>query len=385
MTRSKAYSTCLSTGLFFLFSFLQMSLPNSLGTAIQTGYHLSAFQYSAFLSAFFYGAAIMTLPAGLIIDRLPIRTTLLISCGISVFISLCLTQTHSSMLFIAGRFIQGAAHGFALLLAIKVITYCFPVNKIGKITGLIIALGMVSGMIAQAPLFLLYQHFGLHVTLICLAILGVSIWAIIAFNILSTPLDSQSQKSAMHSLHSHLITALRNQQNWLIALYITLLNLVLMTLGASWGQHLLIQHHPLQLQSAALITTLLFLGILVGSPIFGWLSDKLQTRRLLILISTIITIFMLILLILTNKYIVISGIIFTIGFCNGSQTLGFTHAVASNSPQHTSISTELISIIIMLGSAVILPLFSNTIFTLLALIGMMILALIVLILSQDTI
>ena len=123
----------------------------------------------------FLVTAVMTLPAGLIIDRLPIRTTLLLSAGISVIMSLCIAYFASPTLLIAACCLQGATHGFALLIAIKVITYCFPANKIGKITGIIIALGMIGGMLAQAPLFLFYQYIGLHDTLEGLAILGISI------------------------------------------------------------------------------------------------------------------------------------------------------------------------------------------------------------------
>ena len=385
MTKSKAYIICISTGLFFLFGFLQMSLPNSLGMAIKAEYHFSSWQYDLFLSAFFYGTTMMTLPAGFIIDRFPLRITLLTSCGLSILLSIILSVCHAPMLYIACRFMQGAAHSFALLTAIKMITYCFPTNKIGRITGIIVGLGMIGGLLAQAPLFLLYQHCGLHITLLALAIFGVSIWVTITLTTLNIPVHKHIQPSTKYALYHPLVTTLRNPQNWLIALYVTLLNLILMALGASWGQHLLTQHQTLHAESAALITTLLFLGILMGSPILGWLSDRLQTRRWLLALSIIITIMLLIFLTLTTSDIVIAGIIFAIGLCNGSQILGFTHVVASNTRQHTAISTGFISIIIMLGSALILPLLGNTVFTLPILIGMMLLALLALLLSKDII
>jgi len=123
----------------------------------------------------------------------------------------------------------------------------------------------------------------------------------------------------------------------------------------------------------------------MGSPIFGWLSDRLQTLKWLIALSIITTTILLILLTLATSDIAIAGIIFAIGFCNGSQTLGFTHAVASNATQLTAISTGFISIIIMLSSGLILPLLGNTIFILPILIGMMFLAFLALFLSKDTI
>ena len=101
------------------------------------------------------------------------------------------------------------------------------------------------------------------------------------------------------------------------------------------------------------ITSLIFFGLIIGAPLMGWISDKLNSRRKPMLISSS-TIFLVILAIIyLNLPIVILGILFFIlGILSGSQVLSYPIVSKSNPPHLESTSLALVAIIVNMGGAV---------------------------------
>ena len=52
-----------------------------------------------------------------------------------------------------------------------------------------------------------------------------------------------------------------------------------MILGALWGVRYLVEMKGLNSHNAHLSCSLLFIGMIVGSPFFGWISDILKNRK----------------------------------------------------------------------------------------------------------
>ena len=63
-----------------------------------------------------------------------------------------------------------------------------------------------------------------------------------------------------------------------MAFTLALINLPVFILGGLWGILYLTQVHHLSSAEASYATTLFFVGVIFGSPAFGWLSDAMERR-----------------------------------------------------------------------------------------------------------
>ena len=69
-------------------------------------------------------------------------------------------------------------------------------------------------------------------------------------------------------------------QNWLACAYTCMMNLPLSLLGGLWGVMYLMDVHGFSKIDATYITSMLFVGMIFGSPLVGWISDRIGSRKL---------------------------------------------------------------------------------------------------------
>lgn len=171
----------------------------------------------------------------------------------------------------------------------------------------------------------------------------------------------KAQQKTLQSLGfwQSILKVLLYPQNWFCGLYTALLNLPVFLLGALWGIHYLMQAHHLTWIEASYATTLLFVGIIIGSPFFGWLSDAIGRRVLPMIIGAIISLGAMLVLIYVPDLSLMSilFLFFFIGFITSSQVLTYPLAAELNSIALTSTAISVISVTIMLSGVIFQPLF----------------------------
>ena len=166
--------------------------------------------------------------------------------------------THSFLLACIFRFMSGIGSAFCFLSSIRLASRWFPAKKMALITGLIVTMAMLGGMVAQTPLAVLAQSLGWRDTLLIDASFGVLIFIIIFYCVQDCPTGlKQSQKISQRELaHLGLVKSWRlaysNPQNLLCGLYTALINLPIALLGAIWGSLFLQQTAHFSVTEASL-------------------------------------------------------------------------------------------------------------------------------------
>ncbi|WP_280522001.1 MFS transporter [Candidatus Coxiella mudrowiae] len=95
----------------------------------------------------------------------------------------------------------------------------------------------------------------------------------------------------------------KNSQNLVIrcrwgrwGLYRSLMNFQIFLLGAMWGSLYLVQIRGLMRADASFVTSMLFIGTIIGAPVVGWLSDRIKRRRIPMMVGAVIALFLILLL-----------------------------------------------------------------------------------------
>ncbi|MCZ6914266.1 MAG: MFS transporter [Rickettsia endosymbiont of Ixodes persulcatus] len=362
----QSWIVCFSAALFFFYEFIQMNMFNAISADLMRAFSLDATELGK-LSAYYFYANLLFLPvAGALLDRFSTRLIILSALLFCVVGIAGFATTHSFFLACIFRFMSGIGSAFCFLSSIRLASRWFPAKQMALVTGLIVTMAMMGGMVAQTPLTLLNQALGWRYTLLLDAGLGLMIFTIIFYFVQDCPPGlKQDQKVLQLELADLGVLkswglAYLNPQNLLCGLYTSLTNLPIALLGAIWGSLFLQQTAHLSPTEASLAPSMLFLGTIIGGPIVGWFSDKIKKRVLLMLLGALISLLLTIAIICLPKLLSLTAILllfFTLGFFTSSQVLSYPLVAESNPKNLTATSVSVVSFFAIGGYAVFQPLF----------------------------
>lgn len=360
-----AWVVTLTASLFFFYIFIQLNLFNAIDVQLMQAFQLNAPQLGQLSSMFFYANVLFLFPAGVLLDRFSTKKILLVSVVFATLGTYFFALADTYFVAAAGRFAVGIGAAFCFLSCIRIATRWFPPSKMALVTGLVVTMAMIGGLVAQTPLAMLSNAVGWRQAVYMDAGLGVVIFLAIGTLVKDYPAHSY-QKHAADKAHLQslgfwksigLVTL--NPQNWYGGLYTALMNLPVFLLGALWGIHYLMQVHHVTLMQGSYATTLFFVGIILGSPFFGWVSDHMGRRVLPMILGALVSLgVMLVLLYVPDlSFGVLLSLFFLVGFVTSSQVLSYPLIAELNPTSLTSTAISIISTVIMLSGVIFQPLF----------------------------
>jgi MFS family permease len=307
--------------LLLFYSFLQMDLMNPLSKTLIKELNLNQSQFGLLASLFFYVNMLLIIPAGICLDRygpkLTICTALLLTLlGTSIF---ALHPTFATA--IVWRRLSGVLGALAVIGPIMLITRIFEKRWVARAIGGFGFVAMSAGIIAQTPVTLMIQHLGMHTTLLIDVFLGVVLFGFILYTI-----DEHHRKYMSLRRQGQMIGwVYLNKVNLGVAFLASLINTPLFILGAGWGNLYLQTGHHIAAEDSSNILSMVFIGNIVGTLLFGYVSKHSRSRLLLMLMGSVVCAASLIGLVSgvisnVNFYYVI---VFLIGFATGSQILAY--------------------------------------------------------------
>lgn len=244
-------------------------------------FSIGAAQLGILSAGFYYAYTIMQIPAGLLIDRLGARkllsfAVLVSACGVTLF-------GFSDSLGLAGfsRFLIGLGSSFAFISALFLVSRWFSHRYFALIAGFIQLSGSLGSIFGLAPLAKVINHFGWREAMIATGlvtfVLAIVYWFVIR--------DGQPEKikslnkEKKQSEWKRLKTVIKNKQMWWIALVGLVSWVPVACIGALWGVPYLMKVYGWSNTAAGSLCSLFWIGLGLGSPFIGWLSDKIKSRR----------------------------------------------------------------------------------------------------------
>lgn len=357
---------CFSAALFFFYEFIQMNMFNAISADLMRAFSLSATELGK-LSAYYFYANLLFLPiAGATLDRLSTRLVILSALALCILGIAGFATTNLFAWASVFRFMSGIGSAFCFLSSIRLASRWFPATQMALVTGLIVTMAMMGGMVAQTPLTMLAQSLGWRYTLLLDAGLGVLIFVIIFCFVQDCPLGLKQEQKAFHvelanlGLMKSWRLAYLNPQNLLCGIYTSLTNLPIALLGAIWGSLFLQQTAHFSATQASLAPSLLFLGTIIGGPAIGWLSDQMKRRVPLMIGGAVISLILTLMLVYFSgifSFIRVLLLFFVLGFFTSSQVLSYPLVAESNIKSLTATSVSVISFFAIGGYAIFQPLF----------------------------
>ncbi len=351
----RAWLVVISAAWFFFYEFMVLNMFNALNVPLMQEFHISATTLGWLSSFYSLANLIFLFPAGMILDRMSTRRLILLALGASVFSTLVFSQAPSIWVAALCRFMMGIGGAFCLLSPVRLASRWFPPKRMALVVGMIIALGFVGGSVAQNPMTVLTDAIGWRHTLLITGGIGVLMWLMVFVFVRDFPAgyDEAHEKQASAKelgLGYTIRTAIANRNNWMGGFYTSLLNLPIFLLGM-YGTMYLEQVHQLSRAQASLVTMMLFIGTLIGSPTIGWISDRMGRRRLPMIVFGILSLGLMMLLMLVPHWSMAALLLLFLGlgYLTSAQIITYPMVSESNPHQITGSAMGLASTLIMAG------------------------------------
>lgn len=352
-----AWVVVLSAALFFCYEFIQMNMFDAINGALMRDFNLNATQISNLSSSFFWGDVLFVFPAGLLLDRFSTRWVLLIMMGSCVVSTFLFASAQSFEFALVTHFLAGVGDAFSFLCALILASRWFHTDRQALVTGVVVTVAMLGGVIAHTPVAYLVSLMGWRHAVMVNGFLGIGLWLLMWFTVRDKPKHAVLSHTEMvknHPFLPGLWQAFRNFQNWGAGLYTGLTNLPLMVVGGLWGNTFLRQVHHFSSTEATTISSMLFIGTIFGSPFFGQLSDKIQNRRMPMFLGAGVSLVLSLMMIYGHydNFWLAATLFFALGFGTSCQILGYPIITASNPSHVTGTALGLSASLIMACAAV---------------------------------
>lgn len=355
-----AYVIFFLASSFYLYEFILQVAPSVMAVPMMQTFHVSAEGFGIISAFYFYAYAPMQLPAGLLFDRYGPRklmTAALILCALGSFF---FASTDSIFMASLGRFLIGIGSAFSFIGVLVLIARWFPPHYFAILAGVAQLMSSVGAIFGEAPLATLIGYMGWRQASFILSGVGF----LLAFCLWSMIRDyphEQTQSSAKRTMHEewlHLLEVCKRSYTWITGAYAFSVWTPIAVFAALWGVPFLQVKCGISVVVASLLCSMIWIGIGIGSPLFGWISDRFCSRRLALIISSIFGLVATLILLYAPNLTVNSmyWVLFLFGLGASGQTVSFA-VVKDNNPTHlVGTASGFNNLSVLLGGAIFQPL-----------------------------
>jgi sugar phosphate permease len=278
--------------LLYFLSYFHRVAPVVVAGDLMAAFAVSAAALGALSAIYPYCFAAMGLPGGSLADFLGPRRTLTLG-GLSM--------SAGSVLFglapgfgvaFAGRLLVGLGASVILIAGLRLASEWFGTSEFGIVSGAAQSVGSIGALAGTTPLALLVELIGWRQGFVAIgaatAVLAVACFLTVRDRPERAGARPRAAEPGLREIIAGIPGVLVNPHSWTVGLISGGIYGGFAAFVGLWGVPYLTQVYDLPRVRAANLVGLAALGLLVGAPLIGWLSDRLKRRRLpLIMVSGI--------------------------------------------------------------------------------------------------
>lgn len=346
--------------LFYFYDFVLQVSPGVMANNLLNDFNINATVLGAMMGLYFYSYTLMQIPAGLLLDELGAKRILpfvVIVCSLGAF---CFAFSNHVYMLGLGRLLMGAGSAFAFLGALYLALRWLPAKYFAIFVGFTQTLGSLGAAAGETPFAYSINAIGWRHTMLLLGLIGIGLSIILFINIKEKHRPTSSKYSftlAFLDMWSHLKTVLNNKQTWVIGMYSFAVWAPIASFAGLWGVPFLVTAYHITNIQASVGITIIWLGVAFACPAIGWISEKIQLRKIFLIILALIGFLSVINLIYFNHqaiwaiYLSLIGI----GFAASGQSLAFAVIKDIQPLSLTGAGNGFNNMMIVLGGAIFQP------------------------------
>jgi MFS family permease len=276
--------------LLYFLSYFHRVAPVVVAGDLMAAFAVTAATLGALSAIYPYCFAAMALPGGSLADFLGARRTLVLG-GLSM--------SAGSVLFglapgfgaaFAGRLLVGLGASVILIAGLRLAAEWFRTEEFATVVGASQSVGSIGAVAGTTPLALLVEQIGWRQGFVTIGAVTALLAVACALTVRDRPEQPAARPRAVEPGLREIIAGIPgvigNPRSWTVGLISGGIYGGFAAFVGLWGVPYLTQVYELPRVRAANLVGLAALGLLVGAPLIGWLSDRLRRRRLPLLVMT---------------------------------------------------------------------------------------------------
>jgi MFS family permease len=345
--------------LFYFYQFILQVSPDAIGPDLAVDFSVTSHRLGMLSAAFFLSYTVMQIPVGVLLDRYGPHRLLTVASIICALSSISFAFAPYLIVASVSRLAMGLGAAVVFIGSLKLISTWFSMSRFTLMIGIFSTVGMLGAIAGQAPLSLLIAHFGWRSTMFALGVFGFVLALLILLLIKNSPVKNiKLQKKPLAVFKKELAIVFKNKQLWLVAVYTGILSIPCIAFSSLYGIPFLMAKYPVDMLTAARMVSLILLGIGIGSPVWGVISDHMKRRLPPLIIAAVGSPLLLLFIV----YIPVADLattkmlLFAFGFISAASLSAFT--IASEVNKHANIATAMavVNTFDTLGGTLALPL-----------------------------
>jgi sugar phosphate permease len=279
----------------YLIVYFHRVSPAVVASNLIDSFSISGASLGLLASAYFYPYAIMQVPVGILSDSWGAKKTIILFSLIASFGAICFGFSPDFKIALVSRAVVGFGLSAVFIATMCILAQWFRPMELGRVSGLLMAIGGAGWFLATTPLALLSQRFGWRASIISVGVISLLIVLFIRLIVEDTPgkkdtgdivWNANRRVSVKRNTIEDLKIILRDKSFWAIAIWFVMRGGALFGFFGLWAGPYLMDVYKLSGAAAGNILSMVAFAIISISPVMGYISDKTLGSRKKVLVWT---------------------------------------------------------------------------------------------------
>lgn len=344
--------------LFYFYEYFLRTAPSVMEDELSQFFNLTAAGLGSLIGAYYYTYAPLQIVAGVAMDRFgghKVVPLAILFCAVGSYLFV------SPDLWIAllGRMLIGAGSACGFLSVIFIATNWIPRKHLALLTGLTQTVGMLGAILGQKCVEMIVKQDAWQSVWSDSFFAGVILAALLFFVIPKRSAEVQQRIKARGYVDvlQNLKNVVLNRQTWLAGIFGGCIFLPTTVFAMIWAIPFFQNIYQLPVNQITTLTSILFIGWIIGSPLMGFISDRLNNRKLTMIIGISVTLGLMLFILFATKlpYFILLISMFLMGIFSGTELIAIAFTCESNAIEAKGAAIGITNFIIFALSALIAP------------------------------
>lgn len=340
--RMIAWMAWIIASIFYSYQYMLRVMPSIMLNDIMQQFHISTATFGQFSGVYYLGYSLMHLPIGILLDRYGPKKIMTLCILLTVVGLLPLIFSNYWVYPIIGRGLIGLGSSAAILGIFKIIRMTFSEKHFPRMLSLSVTIGLIGAIYGGGPVNYMRETFGYQVVVEIFAVIGV-VLALVTYLIVPNVETFKPTK-----IMSDIKEVFSNSRVILISLFAGLMVGPLEGFADVWGSSFLKQVYGFNIDIAASLPSMIFIGMCFGAPMLSFLAEKIGGYLVTIVyagVVMIVSFFAMLQWHLSSGFISISFLL--VGICCAYQILAIYKASTYVQEHVVGLTTAVANMIIM--------------------------------------
>lgn len=270
---------CCLASLFYVYDYFIQVAPSIMTQQLMQSFSIGAGKLGILSACFYYSYILMQIPAGFLLDRMGARVLITLAVLASAIGITLFGVTYNFAIAGLARFIVGLGSSFSFISALYLISRWFVHRHFAAAAGLVQLAGCLGSLFGLAPFAILVNAMGWRRSLVLTGLISFGFsflfWIFIRDG-------KRPRKALTHAIPRNewqgLKFLLHKAQVWWVASVGFMSWVPVGIIGALWGVPFFMKAYGLTNIEAGKLCSLFWVGLGIGSPLMGWISNRLRNR-----------------------------------------------------------------------------------------------------------